>query len=441
MPVPNPSQAHRGPAITLIEDDPVMGGSLAQRLALEKYDVAWHRTGQQALAALRTEAADAVICDIRLPDMDGESLFSALRSNQPAMPTIFITGFGEIDQAVRLVKSGASDYLTKPFEVRTLLDRLTELLPPGGPIGLLGPSQAMRQVEATLLRVASLDSTLLITGESGVGKEVVARLAHSASSRAAEPFVAVNCAAIPDTLIESELFGHERGAFTGADRAHQGYLERVRKGTLFLDEIGDLAPSTQTKLLRVLQEREFTRLGAQRPLRLEARVVCATHRDLPAMVRDGRFRQDLYYRLAVIPISIPPLRERRPDILPLLRSAVAEFAADFGRLVGGIDPGAEIDAEAYNWPGNVRELRNRAERAVALLTGHLVQVADLFPEASSRPMEELLPTLAAVRMAAENRHILRALEATGGQIEEAAKRLGISRSAMFERLKRQRLSP
>ena len=167
-----------------------MGGSLAQRLALEKYDVAWHRTGQQALAALRTGAADAVICDIRLPDMDGESLFSALRSNQPAMPTIFITGFGEIDQAVRLVKAGASDYMTKPFEVRALLDRLTELLPPGGPIGVLGPSQAMRQVEATLLRVASLDSTLLITGESGVGKEVAARLAHSASSRAAEPFVA-----------------------------------------------------------------------------------------------------------------------------------------------------------------------------------------------------------------------------------------------------------
>ncbi len=428
----------QGPSIALIEDDTVMGGSLLQRLTLEQYRVTWHRTGKDALDALRESVADAVLCDVRLPDMDGEALYSALRSYQPMPPTIFITGFGEIDQAVRLVKAGAADYLTKPFEVRALLERLAELVPQGRASGLLGPSQAMRLVEATLRRVASLDSTLLITGESGVGKEVAARLAHSASSRSTEPFVAVNCAAIPDALIESELFGHERGAFTGADRAHQGYLERVRKGTLFLDEVGDLPLPTQTKLLRVLQEREFSRLGAERPLRLEARVVCATHRDIQAMVRDGRFRQDLFYRLAVIPIAIPPLRARRNDILPLLRSAVAEFAASFERQVRGIGSDAEHEAESYDWPGNVRELRNRAERAVALLTGHTVQVIDLFPDASSRPMEELLPSLAAVRLAAEHRHIAKALESTGGQVEEAARRLGISRSAMFEKLKRLR---
>lgn len=424
-------------SITLIEDDPVMGGSLAQRLTLERYKVGWHRTGRDGLAALRTDGADAVVCDIRLPDTDGEALYAALRPLVPDAPVIFITGFGEIDQAVRLVKAGASDYLTKPFEVQTLLGRLAVLVRPSA--GVLGSSAAIRMVEATLRRVADLDSTLLITGESGVGKEVAARLVHSASSRASRPFVAVNCAAIPDALIESELFGYERGAFTGADRVHEGYLERAGAGTLFLDEVGDLPPATQTKLLRVLQEREFMRLGARRPLRLHARVVCATHRDLQAMVQDGRFRQDLYYRIAVIPVEIPPLRDRRSDILPLLRVSVAEFAASFARQVNGLAPDAERQAEAHAWKGNVRELRNRAERAVALAAGHTVTLADLFPETIARDEPLAAPaSLAAVRMDAEARHIERIMEAAGGKVEEAARRLGISRSALFERLRRLR---
>ena len=425
-------------SVVLIEDDPVMGGALTQRLALERYRVDWHRTGREAMDALRTHQADAIVCDIRLPDIGGEDLYAALRSSQPAAPVIFVTAYGEIDQAVRLVKAGAADYLTKPFEVRVLLERLAGLMPADAVAGVMGPSPAMRMVEATLRRVAGLDSTLLITGESGVGKEVAARLTHSASDRAAEPFVAVNCAAIPDNLIESELFGHERGAFTGAERTHQGYLERAGKGTLFLDEVGDLPSATQTKLLRVLQEREFTRLGAQRSQRLAARVICATHRDLQALVRDGRFREDLFYRIAVIPVAIPPLRQRRDDILPLLRAAVGEFSESFARPVYGISPDAEHLAEEHAWPGNVRELRNRAERAVALSSAPTIQAADLFPESPARPSGDVLPSLAEVRLQAEHRHIARVLEATGGQVEEAARRLRISRSAMFEKLKRLR---
>ena len=248
-----------------------------------------------------------------------------------------------------------------------------------------------------------------------------------------------NCAAIPDALIESELFGHERGAFTGAERAHEGYLERVRDGTLFLDEVGDLPQGTQTKLLRVLQDREFTRLGAVRPLRLNARVICATHRDLSRMVDEGRFRQDLYYRIAVIPVGVPPLRERRDDIVPLLRSAIAEFSAAFDRPVRGASADAEHRAEAHAWPGNVRELRNRVERAVALTQGPLVTAGDLFPEdvAAHRP-DAPAASLAAVRHEAERRHIEHVLEATGGQVEEAARQLGVSRSSLFEKLKRLR---
>ena len=425
--------------IALIEDDPVMGGSLQQRLTLEGYAVEWHRNGNEARAALAGNAPDGIVCDIRLPDADGEALFARLKPLAPSAPFIFITGFGEVDQAVRLVKAGATDYLTKPFEVHTLLDQLARCVRPTEPAGTLGASAAMRSVEGLLKRVADLDSTLLITGETGVGKEVAARLVHTRSSRCASPFVAVNCVAIPDALIEGELFGYERGAFTGADRQHEGYLARARDGTLFLDEIGDLPISTQAKLLRVLQEREFSRLGASRPQRLEARVVCATHRDLPAMVRDGRFREDLYYRIAVIPVVIPPLRDRSGDVLPMLGSMVAEFAKAFGRDIHGLADDVPLRIAAHGWPGNVRELRNRAERAVALCDGNLVAVSDLFPDDCKAPSgKEGFPTLAQAREVAERIHIARALEVTGGKIEEAARKLGVSRSVMFDKIRRHR---
>jgi DNA-binding NtrC family response regulator len=425
------------PLIALIEDDPVMGGALAQRLTLEGYHVRWSRTGSEALASLADAPPHAVICDIRLPDISGEDLFAAMRPAIPGTPVIFVTGFAGIDQAVRLVRSGAADYLEKPFEVQVLLARLAELARPPAATGALGASAAMQRVETTLRRVAELDSTLLITGESGVGKEVAARFVHAISARRDRPFVAVNCAAIPDTLIESELFGHEKGAFTGADRAHEGYFERVQDGTLFLDEIGDLPPATQTKLLRVVQDRTLTRLGSTRPMAMRARLISATHVDLLAAVAAGRFRNDLYYRLAVIPVAIPPLRDRPDDILPLLRGFVMEFTMAFGRDLRAIKTEAERMAVLHPWPGNVRELRNRAERAVALAAGPMLQAFDLFPE-SATPGETALPSLAEAVAETERRHIEHALAEAGGRVEEAAKLLGVSRSTLFEKIRRLR---
>jgi DNA-binding NtrC family response regulator len=355
----------------------------------------------------------------------------------PGTPVIFVTGFAGIDQAVRLVRSGAADYLEKPFEVQVLLSRLAELARPPPATGALGISAPMQRVEATLRRVADLDSTLLLTGESGAGKEVAARFTHGISARRDRPFVAVNCAAIPDTLIESELFGHEKGAFTGADRAHEGHFERVRDGTLFLDEIGDLPAATQTKLLRVVQDRAFTRLGATKPMAMRARLITATHVDLLAAVTARRFRNDLYYRLAVIPVAIPPLRDRPDDILPLLRGFVMEFTMAFARDLRAITTEAERMALAHPWPGNVRELRNRAERAVALAAGPLVQAFDLFPECAGAA-ETPLPRLADAVAETERRHIGRALSEAGGRVEEAAKLLGVSRSTLFEKIRRLR---
>jgi DNA-binding NtrC family response regulator len=437
--LPSPPEAAPAPMVALIEDDPVMGGALAQRLVLEGYRVAWSRTGREALASLAADPPHAVVCDIRLPDLSGEEVFAALRPSLPDTPVVFVTGHAGIDQAVRLVKAGAADYLAKPFEVRVLLERLAEVIRAPATTGALGVSAAMRRAEATLRRVAELDSTLLLTGESGVGKEVAGRFVHAISARGDRPFVAVNCAAIPDTLIESALFGHERFAFTGAERAHTGFFEEAADGTLFLDEIGDLPAATQTKLLRVVQERAFLRLGATRPIALRARLVCATHVDLPAAVRAGKFRQDLYYRLAVIPVDLPPLRARSDDILPLLRAFLMEFTVTFARDLRGIASDAERMALAHAWPGNVRELRNRVERAVALAGGPTLQAADLFPEAvAAGAVEAALPSLADAVADAERRHIDRALAEAGGRVEEAARLLGVSRSTLFEKIRRMR---
>jgi DNA-binding NtrC family response regulator len=423
--------------LSLIEDDPVMGGSLAQRLKLEGYSVDWQRDGREAVARVGARPPGAVICDIRLPDLSGEEVFNALHPRMPGTPFIFITAYGQIEQAVRLVKAGAADYLAKPFDVSVLLGRLANLLVDDSQPGQLGFSPPMRRIEATLRRVADLDSTLLIGGETGVGKEVAARLAHAVSRRSASPFVAVNCAAIPDTLIESELFGHDKGAFTGADRPHEGYLERARDGTIFLDEIGDLPLGTQTRLLRVLQERAFHRLGSARPIPLRARVICATHVALPKAIEAGRFRRDLYYRIAVIPLDIPPLRERPPDILPLMRLFLAEFSEAFGRPIQGVTAEAECFALEHDWPGNVRELRNRVERAVALTETSWIGRDLMFPEMSlPQPLEAMLPSLSSAVARAERYHIERALAETNGQVEAAAKLLNISRSTLFEKLRK-----
>jgi DNA-binding NtrC family response regulator len=387
-----------------------------------------------------------LICDIRLPDMSGETVFRQALIELGMSPVVFITAYGDIEQAVRLVRGGADDYLTKPFDPEELLERIGRLLGEQhgtGASSALGLSEPMRRIETLLRRVADVDSTVLFTGESGVGKEVAARFLHRVSGRANAPFMAVNCAAIPMELMESELFGHERGAFTGAVSRHQGYAERAGDGVLFLDEVGELALPLQAKLLRLLHDRVFHRVGGKAPLGCRARVICATNRDLEGQVAAGTFRQDLFYRINVIPVTVPPLRARSDDVLPLLRGYVRHFAEAFQRPVRGLTSAAEEVALDHAWPGNVRELRNRVERGVALAGQPWLGPQDLFPEADMGGTHPKAPvgTLAEAREAAERRQIERALDHTRGQIARAADLLGISRTTLWEKMRRVGLTP
>lgn len=432
-----------GPLLVLVEDDPVMGQSVVDWMRVEGYRVVWLRTGAEALARLPGLGADVVVCDIRLPDLSGEDLYRELAPALGKTPILFVTGFGEIDQAVRLMKAGAADYVTKPFDIETLIEQIAALIAPSwqrtdGTV--LGAAPAMVRVERILRRVADIDSTVLLAGPSGAGKEIAARFLHQVGPRAQRPFIAVNCAAIPLELIESEVFGHERGAFTGASGRHQGYCERALDGTLFLDEVAELPLSTQAKLLRLVQERVFSRVGGEEVIPFRARIVAATNADLSARVREGRFREDLHFRLDVISVAIPPLSARREDILPLARRFAGELSERFGRSVAGLTADAEAALLAHDFPGNVRELRNRIERGVALAEGPRLTTADLFPERATKVSESsattLPTTLADARDALERRLIATALEEADGDAASAATRLGISRSTLFEKIRR-----
>ncbi len=423
--------------IGIVEDDAIIGGTLAHRLEIEGYRPILWESGEAALEAIAVERPRAVVCDIRLPGLSGEELFLRSLPLIGRTPFVFVTAFGDIDQAVRLTKAGAVDYITKPYVLGELLARLERLVATPGPEragGALGHASAMRRIELLLARVADIDSIVLLTGESGVGKEVAARHLHRISARAQAPFFAVNCAAIPSELIESELFGHEKGAFTGAAQRHAGYVERARDGVLFLDEVGELPIAVQAKLLRLIQDRSYMRVGGEDALHCKARFVFATNVDLAKAVEAGHFRRDLFYRINVIDVAIPPLRDRREDILPLARLFLREFSDAFARPLEGFEPGAEALMLNHGWPGNVRELRNRIERAVALAEGPRLATIDLFPGetvTSAKP-----PTLAEVREAAERRHISEVLASTRGDAIRAATLLGISRSTFFEKIRR-----
>jgi DNA-binding NtrC family response regulator len=439
--------SHERTRVAVIEDDPVMGASLVQRLELEGYRPVWWQTGGDALAALKQQRPDLLICDIRLPDMSGEDIFRQALPELGTSPVLFITAYGDIEQAVRLVRGGADDYLTKPFDIDDLLERIERLLAEQraarGASSALGLSEPMLRIEALLRRVADVDSGVLFTGESGVGKEVAARFLHQVSARAGSPFMAVNCAAIPGELMESELFGHERGAFTGAHSRHEGYAERARDGILFLDEVGDLPAPLQAKLLRLLHDRTFHRLGGKTPIICQARVICSTNRDLEALVAASAFREDLFYRINVIPVTIPPLRSRPEDILPLLRGYVRHFSEAFDRPVRGLTNVGEEAALAHDWPGNVRELRNRVERAVALADQAWIGPLDLFPDLRLEEASQhaSFGTLAEARDAAERRQIERALAHTDGRVAKAAELLGVSRTTLWEKMRRIGLTP
>jgi len=433
------------PRVALVEDDPIMGESLVQRLEIEGFDVNWWSTGQDALEGLESVRPDLLISDIRLPDMNGEEVFHRAMPKLGVTPVMFITAFADIDQAVQLIRAGAVDYITKPFDMDDFLSRVDVLLNhpivsdgDGKPVGALGLSQAMLDVEKVLSRVSNIDSTVLLTGESGVGKEVAARYLHNISNREDKPFVALNCAAIPANLLESELFGHEAGAFTDARDRHEGYVERAGDGILFLDEISELPIDLQAKLLRLIQERSFNRVGGKEILAFPARIITATNVDLPAKVTQGQFREDLFYRINVIHIEIPSLSERKDDILPLMRHYVEAYVEAFDSSVRGLSSLAEQAALEHLWPGNVRELRNRVERAVALCDGVWISAQDLFPEfcCGDPGGATEVASLSDIRDDAERRHILKVLDKTNGQISQAAEILDISRTTLWEKMRK-----
>jgi len=448
--------------ILVVEDDEELGRLVADSLSRRGMTVSCRRTapaGLEALDAAEVDGApfDVVVTDLNLPGMNGLELCDRVVTNRPDLPVVVITAFGSLDTAVAAIRAGAYDFVTKPFDLEVLhltleravrhrsltreVVRLRRAVAERGRFeSLLGDSDAMRAVYDLIARVAASDATVLITGESGTGKELTARAVHARSARASGPFVAVNCAAIPEALLESELFGHVRGAFTDARTDRAGLFVRASGGTLFLDEIGELPLALQPTLLRAIQERMVRPVGADREVGFDARLVAATTRDLATMVEDGRFRDDLYYRLDVVRVTLPPLRERGRDVLVLAQAFLERFAARSGTAVTGLTAPAADRLLNYRWPGNVRELANCIERAVALArTSHLT--VDDLPERirAYRPSHVVVaadsPTELVRLDEVERRYILHVLDAVGGSRTEAARILGVDRKTLYRRLR------
>ncbi|MDP3514683.1 MAG: sigma-54 dependent transcriptional regulator [Sulfuritalea sp.] len=374
--------------ILVVEDDDALRDALQITLETVGHAVTGTDGGAAALAALRDKGFNMVVSDLRMSPMDGLVLLGEIRNRHPGLPVLLMTAFGDVDKAVAAMRGGACDFMLKPFEPKALIDQIARYATPPAPAA--GVVAVDAKTRATLLlaaRVARTDATVLLTGESGVGKEVFARYIHDQSARSKGPFVAINCAAIPDNLLEATLFGYEKGAFTGAQAAQAGKFEQANGGTLLLDEISEMPLGLQAKLLRVLQEREVERVGGKKPVALDIRVLATSNRDMAGEVRTGRFREDLFYRLNVFPLEIPPLRERSGDIVPLARLALAKMAAAAGRAAT-FAASAEERLAAYAWPGNVRELENVVQRALILEPGESIKAENL-------PLDRLAAVVAA----------------------------------------------
>jgi DNA-binding NtrC family response regulator len=440
--------------ILLVEDETTIAVTLTDDLAAEGHEVVHVADGAEAIALLRNKAFDCVITDVRLPGADGLAVLDAAKQARPDTEVVVITAHATIDHAVEAMRRGADDYVQKPFLNDTILERLRRLsrfrvlldenrslkaalAGDHGLPGVIGRSAAMQDVFRIVRTVAPTDASVLITGESGTGKECVAKALHQLSRRAPKPFVALSCGALPETLLESELFGHERGAFTDAQRQRRGRFELAHEGTLFLDDIDDMPLATQVKLLRVIQERQFERVGGEQTVTVDIRIVAATKVPLIERVRDGKFREDLYYRLNVVPIRLPPLRERGDDV-PLLAE---HFIRKLGDGRGYVIKTDVLEGMAdYAWPGNVRELENHIAQAIAMAGGarvlkreHLLPVdrsrrAALEPPSGLRSLREVL-------VEAERRHLESTLKSVGGHRTKAAAVLGISRKVLWEKLR------
>jgi DNA-binding NtrC family response regulator len=407
------------------------------------YQVTTAQSGEQALRLAGEKPFDLVLTDYKMAGMDGLTLLNELLKLDPSIIVVMMTAHGSVESVKEALRSGAFDYLEKPIDRDQLLKAVQDALGRLNRIDdeIIGQSEEMERVKKMILKVAGSSSTVMIRGDSGVGKERVARAIHKASPRAGEVFQAVNCAAINENLIESELFGHEKGSFTGAHAQKKGQFETADQGTLFLDEIGDLNISMQAKLLRALQEREIMRVGGTRPIKVDVRVIAATNRDLEAMVKEGRFREDLYYRLNIIPIVIPPLRNRRDDIPPLVDFFVAKHSATSHRKITGLTPGARNLIMSYSWPGNVRQLESAIERAILLCEGSEIEVEDLPVEirqegTSAAAFNFKLPPEGISFDEVERSLITQAMEQTNWNITRAAKLLGLSFRTLQYRLEK-----
>ena len=438
--------------ILIAEDDPSVRGLLRELLVRWNFEVAEAVDGLQACKMLDSYRPDILLLDIKMPKADGLAVLSEMRSRQVSIPTFIISGEGGISDAVRAVKLGAEDYLEKPVEpnqLRILLRRTQERLaakargmpwqkPGEGPI--IGQSPAIQQVMEMIGQVAPTDAPVIIMGESGTGKELVARTIHSLSPRGDGPYLGVNCAALPANLIESELFGHEKGSFTGADDLRKGCFELTHGGSLLLDEFTEMRPELQAKLLRVLEDRKLRRVGGNREIALDVRVLAASNGDLNRAIAEGRLRQDLYYRLSVFVINVPPLRERPEDIVALTQSFLQRFAAESHRAITGTDEECMVALQSHNWPGNVRQLRNVIQRAVALSPGPYLRRSDLPPEFQNRPLggTSFQVRVGATLEEVEQDLIARTIAAFRGNKTRAAKALGISLRTLYNRLSQHR---
>ncbi|WP_372845655.1 sigma-54-dependent transcriptional regulator [Pontiella sp.] len=439
------------PTVLIVDDEKSARDGLVRALRRD-YLVFAAENGASALEVLAAQKIDVLLSDVRMPGMDGITLMQRALANNPELTVIILTAYGDVELAVKAMKLGATDFMTKPINLDKLelvLDRVlkvkkielenvrlkVQLDNKYGLENIIGRSPVMQEVFDTIRQVAQSRATVLIQGESGTGKELVAKAIHQLSPRSKGPFVAVHCAALSQNILESELFGHEKGAFTGAMERRVGRFEKADGGSLFLDEISEIDASVQVKILRALEERQIERVGGDTPVDVDTRLIAATNRDLKAMVDDGDFREDLFYRLYVVVITLPPLRERQDDILLLLNHYLAVFNEENGKQIEGFTPAAYEMLSAYEWPGNIRELRNLVERMVVLARGKVFDTADIPPQVREKAAGGEVKIDAALTVdEMEKRMVIQALELTNGNRTKAAEKLGISRRTLHRKL-------